>query len=97
MSVIRQDPTTKEWVIIATERATCPDQFKRNHGQTNLPPRQPFCPFCPGNETPPPPEILRLPPTENGNWDVRVVPNKFSALCETGEAEPSRFGHHHAR
>jgi galactose-1-phosphate uridylyltransferase len=67
MSVIRQDPTTKGGVILATEQGTCPDQFKWNHGQTNLTPHQPFCPFCPGNETPPPPEILRLPSTEVGN------------------------------
>ena len=74
MSIIRQDPTTKEWVIIATERATRPDQFKRNHSPINLPPYQPSCPFCPGNETLTPLEILRLPPTENETWDVRVIP-----------------------
>lgn len=92
MSIIRQDPTTKEWVIIATERATRPDQFKRNHSPINLPPYQPSCPFCPGNETLTPLEILRLPPTENGTWDVRVIPNKFSALQGTGEATRREIG-----
>ena len=86
MSVIRQDPTTKEWVIIATERAKRPDQFKRNHSPTNLPPYQPSCPFCPGNEVLTPSEILRLPSTEQASWAVRVIPNKFSALGGTGEA-----------
>jgi UDPglucose--hexose-1-phosphate uridylyltransferase len=86
MSVIRQDPTTKEWVIISTERAKRPDEFKQDHSQTSLSPHQTACPFCPGNETLTPPEILRLPFSENGNWAVRVVPNKFSALWGTGEA-----------
>jgi len=92
MSVIRQDPTTKEWVIIATERAKRPDQFKRNHSPTNLPPYQPSCPFCPGNETLTPPEILRLPAKEDDGWDVRVIPNKFSALYGTGKATRRELG-----
>ena len=86
MSVIRQDPTTKEWVIIATERAKRPDQFKREHGPTDLPPWQGSCPFCPGNEMLTPQEILRLPGKEDGSWDVRIIPNKFAALYGPGEA-----------
>jgi UDPglucose--hexose-1-phosphate uridylyltransferase len=92
MSVIRQDPTTKEWVIFSTERAKRPDQFKRNHSPINLPPYQPSCPFCPGNETLTPLEILRLPSTENGSWDVRVIPNKFPVLQGTGEATRREAG-----
>ncbi len=92
MSVIRQDPTTKEWVIIATERAKRPDQFKREQSPTDLPPHQASCPFCPGNETLTPPEILRLPPDEHENWNVRGIPNKYAALTGSGEAARRETG-----
>ncbi len=92
MSVIRQDPTTKEWVIIATERAKRPDQFKRNQSPTDLLPYQPSCPFCPGNEALTPLEILRLPPTDDERWAVRVIPNKFPALSGNGEASRREQG-----
>lgn len=48
-----------------------------------------FCPFCYGNESKTPPEILAFRPNSNGapppqkdspGWTVRVVPNKFPAL-----------------
>src|SRR5690348_13897994 len=47
-----------------------------------------FCPFCYGNESKTPPEILAYRPSSNGpaptkdspGWTVRVVPNKFPAL-----------------
>src|SRR5262245_12903142 len=48
-----------------------------------------FCPFCEGNETKTPPEILAYRPSQNGGpppqrdsagWRLRVVPNKCPAL-----------------
>lgn len=92
MSVIRQDPTTKEWVIIATERAKRPDQFQREVHSATLPPYQPSCPFCPGHEGETPPEHFRLPAHTQGQWEVRVVPNKFSALAGGGEATRREHG-----
>jgi UDPglucose--hexose-1-phosphate uridylyltransferase len=79
MPEIRYNIVTREWVIIATERAKRPEQF----AQTDRPPEKlqhyvPTCPFCPGNESQTPPEIDRF--TNNGQWQVRVVPNKFPAL-----------------
>src|SRR5262249_62424264 len=53
-----------------------------------------FCPFCPGNESKTPTEILAFRPHGAGNgrdsegWTVRVVPNKFPALgIEGGRSE----------
>ncbi len=94
MSEIRQNIATREWVIIATERAKRPEQFVREPREriTDRPIYAPDCPFCPGNE-----EIdlerLRLP--EQGDWIVRVVANRFPALQERGMLQPnfSRFGH----
>src|SRR5262252_4537840 len=83
MPELRRDPITGRWVIIASERAKRPQDFVREpvkiHGG--------FCPFCPGNESKTPPEILAYRPDhQNGNgkdgpgWIVRVVPNKYPAL-----------------
>jgi UDPglucose--hexose-1-phosphate uridylyltransferase len=84
MSEIRQNLATKEWVIIATERAKRPEQFvqKDKEKAEDRPPYAADCPFCPGNE-----ELdleqLRLPST--GDWQVRVVRNRYPALQESGE------------
>ena len=79
MPEIRYNIVTREWVIIATERAKRPEQFAQpSRAGTKLPPYVPTCPFCPGNEAQTPPEIDRL--AADGGWRVRVVPNKFAAL-----------------
>ena len=83
MAEIRQSPITKEWVIIATERARRPDQFTAGKEKKELPAFVPTCPFCPGNEHLTPPETHRIA-GPNG-WQVRVVPNRFSALSPVGE------------
>lgn len=80
MSEFRQKPSSKEWVIIATERAKRPDDFVKEQKKESeeLPEYDPECPFCPGNEDQTPPEIYRE--TMKGDWTLRVVPNKFAAL-----------------
>lgn len=79
----RQNPITKEWVIIATGRAKRPDQFLPKEKAKALPAYVPTCPFCPGNERLTPPETFRIP--TDGTWLVRSVPNKFSALDMDGD------------
>lgn len=86
MSEIRQNMATKEWVIIATERARRPEEFadwsQRNpDAETSV--YDAGCPFCPGNEEGPDVEVLRLP--ESGPWKLRVVKNKYAALSLEGE------------
>jgi UDPglucose--hexose-1-phosphate uridylyltransferase len=83
MPELRQNRFTKEWVIIATERAKRPEELAVHRDAKPLPHYSEKCPFCPGNEKLAPPEILRLP--DNGGWQVRVVPNKFAALSREGE------------
>jgi len=86
MSELRRDPVLGRWVIVSSERADRPRDFRsapevRNSGG--------FCPFCPGNEYTTPPELLALRPDgspPNGpGWSLRVVPNKFPALRSEGE------------
>jgi UDPglucose--hexose-1-phosphate uridylyltransferase len=83
MPELRYNVITREWVVIATERAKRPDQFVRKQERKALPEYEPKCPFCPGNEAMTPPATYVVPGT-NG-WRVRVTPNKFAALSYEGE------------
>lgn len=74
---------TREWVIIATERAKRPDEFRQIRDRKYLPERVDTCPFCPGNEDKTPGEIMRM--SADGNWKIRVAPNKFPTLTLDGE------------
>lgn len=84
MPELRQNPITKRWVIISTERAKRPHELaKKLEDSKPLAPYVATCPFCPGNEALTPAESLRF--GTNGKWQVRVVPNKFGALASEGE------------
>src|SRR5262249_44207280 len=88
MPELRQNFYTKEWVIIAKERAKPPEEL------TTHPPSKAVTPFvesgvfCPGNEAKTPPEVQRLPSDSPPTWQVRIVPNKFGALSR--DAKPTR-------
>jgi UDPglucose--hexose-1-phosphate uridylyltransferase len=87
MSEFRQDPVTKQWVIIATERAKRPHDFAKTSLQPPLPAYKADCPFCEGNEHLTPPETLayRNGGRANGpGWWVRAIPNKFAAVSPSG-------------
>jgi UDPglucose--hexose-1-phosphate uridylyltransferase len=84
MPELRQNFATKEWVIIATERAKRPKELARERPAKPLASFVATCPFCPGNEDKTPPEVLRVPDGE-GKWQVRVVPNKFAALARESQ------------
>ncbi len=57
MPEFRQDPSTKEWVIIAVDRVQRPDQF-REAESPNAEGDEATCPFCPGNERLTPEEVF---------------------------------------
>ena len=80
MSEIRQDPTIKEWVIIATERSQRPSDLIRIRSKSQKPPFVSTCPFCPGNEDMITPIILSYPNQKTGSWQTRVVSNKYPAV-----------------
>src|SRR6266568_2880151 len=95
MPELRQNFFTKEWVIIATERAKRPEDLVVNHEAKEVPPFVPTCPFCPGNESQTPPELLRLPASKSSPWQVRLVANRFAALAR--DLEPTRTIHRSRR
>ncbi|MBI4712105.1 MAG: galactose-1-phosphate uridylyltransferase [Planctomycetes bacterium] len=88
MPELRKEPILGRWVIIASERAKRPDDFKSPVPKS---PRAGPCPFCEGQEATTPPEIYALRPNglpkDGKGWDVRVVPNKFPALMIEGNLE----------
>jgi UDPglucose--hexose-1-phosphate uridylyltransferase len=85
MPQLRQNIATKEWVIIATERAKRPEDFycQDKTSVEPLPAFSPHCPFCPGNESQTPPELYSL--RKDSQWEIRVTPNKFPALVSKGK------------
>jgi UDPglucose--hexose-1-phosphate uridylyltransferase len=96
MPELRQNFFSKEWVIIATERAKRPEDLVTHRVAAAIPAFVEACPFCPGNEDTAPTEIMRLPGDVTVPWSVRVIPNKFPALSST--AQPTRnLQHLHRR
>jgi UDPglucose--hexose-1-phosphate uridylyltransferase len=92
MPEFRKDPVVNRWVIIATERANRPQESRI----AERPHRAGPCPFCSGNETMTPPEILAYrdknsQPNQPG-WTVRVVPNMYPALLPDEAHERSTRG-----
>ena len=93
MSELRLNLITREWVIIATERAKRPEEFRGKKNKKNLPEYLDSCPFCPGNEQRTPEEIMRIP--DGNNWKIRVTPNKFAALSTELKRERKNEGGRH--
>jgi len=93
MPELRQNPITKDWVIIAPERGKRPDQFRHHTVKEKIttPDREKKdrCPFCPGNEEICGEAVLTYyeKPGEDAQskWTLRVVQNKFPALIEGEE------------
>ena len=81
MPELRKDPITGRWVIISTDRSRRPTDFIHEKVRIHS---SGFCPFCSGNESKTPPEILAYRSDGSGRdtpgWTLRVVPNKFPAL-----------------
>ena len=93
MPEFRKDPAVDRWVIIATERAKRP--VHREASDTAL------CPFCAGNESLTPPEVLLVPdqsaPSRSPHTTGRVVPNKYPALVPDGSRLETTSENYEAR
>ncbi|MBC7333196.1 MAG: DUF4931 domain-containing protein, partial [Actinobacteria bacterium] len=95
MPELRKDIITGEWVIMATERAKRPENF-RSQPRVKAGPDD-VCPFCGGNEYMTPDEVFSISLYENRKanapgWQVRVVPNKFPALLPDIHLSQKREG-----
>ncbi|HEY9850265.1 MAG TPA: galactose-1-phosphate uridylyltransferase [Leptolyngbyaceae cyanobacterium] len=96
MPELRQNIITRDWVIIAIERAKRPHEFATTKKENIvIPCYKEDCPFCFGNEhRTPEEEILRL--SDHRGWRVRVVPNKYPALSSAGERVRKVDGIYHS-
>ena len=87
MPELRKDPVLGRWVIISTERAKRPKDFKFKPEKKSVSPKE--CPFCPGNESATPPEIIAYRESNSKSntpdWSLRVISNKFPALRIEGD------------
>ena len=98
MSEFRQNPITKQWVLIAPARNKKPDQYATYSVMHGVPEVDDKCVFCPGSEHLNK-EIMRIgsdgriehPPFHNRDWELRIIPNKFSALDHTPEYRHKEF------
>lgn len=70
MPEYRKDILLDEWVIIATERAKRPENFKEEKLKISQPPAS-VCPFDRGNEGMTPPEVLRV--DRFGNYYIQGI------------------------
>ena len=57
MPELRKDPVSDRWVVIATERGKRPTDFKLP-SVSDESSKEANCPFCEGNESKTPPEIV---------------------------------------
>jgi UDPglucose--hexose-1-phosphate uridylyltransferase len=75
---MRTDPTTGRRVLIAEARAARPSDFADDTaiGQHSLE----KCPFCRGHEWHTPHELAVVNDSQ-GEWQIRVVPNKYPAVA----------------
>jgi len=87
MPELRRGPISDRWVIVAPERARRPSDFEQKHSEVDEQTTA-SCPFCGGNEHMTPSEIYRHTGVGNGDWEVRVIPNKFPALQDYGDLGP---------
>ena len=71
MSELRQDPITRDWVIINPARALRPHDDSGGGAAA--------CPFCPGHE-PHATEAVDSIDAADGRWLVRSLPNKYPVL-----------------
>jgi UDPglucose--hexose-1-phosphate uridylyltransferase len=92
---LRSDPTTGRKVLIAEGRALRPFDFEREPQSAEHSAKD--CPFCRGNEHQTPHE-LAVTNDAAGEWQVRVVPNKYPAVASvsTEYAVPGTLLDQHA-
>lgn len=85
--MLRQDPLTGRWVIIAAARSGRPNEFPLLQRRATAEGR---CPFCPGHESDTTAEVVALgrapgaAPNSPG-WRLRAFPNLFPAVGAPGE------------
>lgn len=76
MAELRREPIVRRWVVITTENPKGPSDYLAFKFPYQVAESEGPCPFCRGNEWMTPKEVFSTR-TGEGEWNVRVVPNKF--------------------
>lgn len=96
MPELRKDLIRDNWVVIVTERSVKPTDLPVAKVAKSFAAQGGFCPFCEGNESLTPPEILALRPKnsekDGPGWSVRLIPNKFSAFSLSSQPNTVDYG-----
>ena len=77
---LHHDPLTARTVVVAPSRADRPNELE---GATVR------CPFCAGNESLTPPDLLRSPRSPAEPWQARIVPNRFPIAVDGAGPVPN--------
>eukprot|EP00039_Didymoeca_costata_P004995 m.77469 g.77469 ORF g.77469 m.77469 type:complete len:410 (-) comp12626_c0_seq1:71-1300(-) len=82
----RHNALSDEWVVFNPVRRSRPKQFQ-DEVVHKIPiiTRDEKCPFCPGNEHLTPKALVQECSAENGDWNLRVIPNKFPVVSPMQE------------
>lgn len=95
MSELRYNIISRDWVVIATERAKRPLDFKKPDKQIKtVPDFRQDCPFCPGNEGDRSDETFCL--GDKIKWKTRSIYNKFPAFSQKEKIERVNNGLFHS-
>jgi len=81
VSELRRDPILRRWVVIAPSREGDLAPRRLDHPPAHDGP----CPFCPGNESLNPVEIIRV--GDDDGWRVRVTPDRDPLLRIEGDLD----------
>ncbi len=91
-SELRQDIVTGDWVVIATGRAKRPEDFgNREYSTHNLDKNADECLFCDPEASGQEKDVL-IYRRSDGNWTLRVFPNKYPAFSRGRVPRPMPEG-----
>lgn len=76
---LRQDIITGDWVVIATGRGKRPEDFASSKRETVPENPEKICFFCYPEKTEQEKDVLMYKGAD-GDWSLRVIPNKYPAL-----------------
>jgi len=95
MSELRYNIINREWVVIATERAKRPLDFRKPRKEVSpIPEHKDDCPFCTGNEGNLSDETFRI--GGKNTWKTRSIYNKFPALSPKEKLVRKNDGIYHS-
>lgn len=91
LTELRQDLVTGDWVVIATGRAKRPEDFAVNKREIIEEDASKLCFFCHPEETGQEKDVLMYKQI-NGEWSLRVFPNKYPAFTHGRAPKHSEEG-----